>query len=127
MLFTREKVMKRAADHGLGYLGPTEALAWCKASAEAEAQRRDGTCSVERDTQPEIGNTLIGLDVEQSPEHPPTRNEPLTLDSEPTNPYADQSMVNHCSETPYTGDMPARLQEVQGDRLNPNAEGILCF
>ena len=38
MLFTRENVMKRAADHGLGYLNPTEALAWCKAAADTEAR-----------------------------------------------------------------------------------------
>ena len=36
MLFTRENVMKRAAAHGLGYLTPTEALAWCKAAAKTE-------------------------------------------------------------------------------------------
>ena len=38
MLFTRENVMKRAVDHGLGYLQPAEALAWCKAAAKAEAE-----------------------------------------------------------------------------------------
>ncbi|PSS22232.1 hypothetical protein M430DRAFT_57582 [Amorphotheca resinae ATCC 22711] len=38
MLFTRENVMKRAADHGLGHLTPAEALAWCKADAKAQAR-----------------------------------------------------------------------------------------
>jgi hypothetical protein len=105
MLFTREKVMKRAADHGLGYLGPTEALAWCKASAQAEAEAQrihpDGGRSEDRDTQPEIGNTLIVYAAE-SPEDLPTKDESLTFNVEPTNPYLDQSMVNHHSETPYT-------------------------
>jgi hypothetical protein len=36
MLFTRENVMKRAQDYGLGYMTPSEALAWCKAAAKAE-------------------------------------------------------------------------------------------
>jgi hypothetical protein len=40
MLFTRHNVMKRAADHGLGYLNPTEALAWCKVTAEAETKEQ---------------------------------------------------------------------------------------
>jgi hypothetical protein len=101
MLFTRERVMKRAADHGFGYLGPTEALAWCKASAQAEAQRINGEGSVERDSQSEIGNTLIGLDADESPEHPPIKDE-STLNSDPTNLYEEQSMVNHHSDTPYT-------------------------
>lgn len=38
MLFTRANVMKRAASHGLGYLTPAEALKWCKATAQAEAE-----------------------------------------------------------------------------------------
>jgi hypothetical protein len=37
MLFTKANVLKRAAEHGMGHLNPTEALAWCKAEAEAEA------------------------------------------------------------------------------------------
>ena len=37
MLFTRENVMRRAAEHGLGYLSPAAALAWCKAAAKTEA------------------------------------------------------------------------------------------
>jgi hypothetical protein len=40
MMFTRANVLKRAADHGMGHLRPAEALAWCKAEAEAEAQRK---------------------------------------------------------------------------------------
>jgi hypothetical protein len=41
VLFTRENVMKRAADHGNGHLTPVEALAWCKAKAKKEAHSRD--------------------------------------------------------------------------------------
>lgn len=58
MLFTRDNVMKRAAAHGLGYLSPADALAWCKASAQAEvgskieAESVGGILmSVEQDTQ----------------------------------------------------------------------------
>ncbi len=40
MLFTRENVMKRAAAYGLGYMSPAAALAWCKASAQAEVDLR---------------------------------------------------------------------------------------
>lgn len=42
MLFTRDNVMRRAADHGLAYLTPREALAWCKAAAETEARKELG-------------------------------------------------------------------------------------
>jgi hypothetical protein len=103
MLFTREKVMKRAADHGVGYLGPTEALAWCKASAQAEAQRIHllGRRSSEGNTQPEIGNALIFSDAVGLPEDLFTKEVPLALTLEPTIPYLDQSMVNHHSETHY--------------------------
>jgi len=38
MLFTRENVIERAVAYGLGYMTAKEALAWCKASAEAEAE-----------------------------------------------------------------------------------------
>jgi hypothetical protein len=106
MLFTREKVMQRAADHGLGYLGPTEALAWRKASAKAEAgalrTHPHRGRSVDRDTQPKIGNTLIVLNAAESPEDLPTKDESSTPNLEPTNPYLDQSMANHHSKTPYT-------------------------
>lgn len=100
MLFTREKVMKRAADHGLGYLGPSEALAWCKASAQAEAGRNHKEESMERDTQVEIGNTLLGLDADASPVNSPTKG--ALLKSEPIDAYEEQSMVNHHSETSHT-------------------------
>jgi len=103
MLFTREKVMKRAADHGLGYLGPTEALAWCKASAQAEAQRINRDGSMEQDTPPEIRSTFVELDLEESQDHL-TKAEFLEHNSRPTNPYEDQSMINHHSETPYTSE-----------------------
>lgn len=43
MLFTRENVMQRAAAYGLGYMTPTEALAWCKASAQTEFESQYGT------------------------------------------------------------------------------------
>ena len=100
MLFTREKVMKRAADHGLGYLGPSEALAWCKASAQAEAGRNNKEESMERGTQAEIGHTLLGSDADESPVNSPTKGE--LLKSEPVDAYGEQSMVNHHSETPHT-------------------------
>lgn len=38
MMFRKQDVMKRAADHGLGHLNPAEALAWCKSTAAAEAR-----------------------------------------------------------------------------------------
>ena len=93
MLFTREKVMKRAADHGLGYLGPSEALAWCKASAQAEAGRNHKEESMERDTQAEIGNTLLGLDADASPVNSPTKG--ALLKSEPINAYEEQDFSYH--------------------------------
>jgi hypothetical protein len=38
MMFTKQDVMKRAADHGLGHLSPADALAWCKSTAAAKAK-----------------------------------------------------------------------------------------
>lgn len=38
MLFTKSNVLKRVADHGLGHLSSADALAWCKSTAEADAE-----------------------------------------------------------------------------------------
>lgn len=38
MIFTRKNVLKRAADHGLGWMTPSAALGWCKAAASAEVE-----------------------------------------------------------------------------------------
>jgi hypothetical protein len=105
MLFTRANVMKRAADHGLGYLSPAEALAWCRAEAEAEAQRINGGTSAERDTQPEVGNTLAILDPEDESEQLPSKGSASTLNPGPAKPYGQQSLVNHYSDTPYSGQL----------------------
>jgi len=121
MLFTREKVMKRAADHGLGYLGPTEALAWCKASAQAEAQRMNRHGSAEQDAQPEVGNTLIELDTEE-PRDNLAKAERLTHTLDPTNPYENQSMVNHHSVTPHIMDHVGK--ETRGTKRPVNAHWL---
>jgi hypothetical protein len=120
MLFTREKVMKRAADHGLGYLGPSEALAWCKASAQAEAGRINKEESVERDTQAEIGNTLVVLDANESPLDPPTKSELIKSDT--IDPYEEHSMVNHNSETPRTTE-PAN-EEVRSKKRHIDSQWL---
>jgi hypothetical protein len=99
MLFTRENVMKRAANHGFGYLSPAEALAWCKAEAQAEAQRINGDTSVERDIHHDAWGTLAGLGPSETPEWPPAQDEPSMLDSDPTTAYGKQSMTNHYSGT----------------------------
>lgn len=41
MLFTRENLLKRAVEYGMGHLTPVEALAWCKAEAEALEEKED--------------------------------------------------------------------------------------
>jgi hypothetical protein len=107
MLFTRERVMTRAADHGLGYLGPTEALAWCKASAQAEAQQIHGVRDrpVEQDDQAGIGDTLAGLYGDESTEFPPASDELLALNSDLETPNEEQSMLNHHSGTPIISDL----------------------
>lgn len=104
MLFTRENVMKRAANHGLAYLSPAEALAWCKASAQAEAQCINGDTSVERDIHHDAGGTLAGLGPSETPEPPPAQDEPSMLDTDPTTAYGKQSMTNHYSDTPHTSE-----------------------
>ena len=48
MLFRKQDVMKRAADHGLGHLNPAEALAWCKSTAAAEARAASSSSSRSR-------------------------------------------------------------------------------
>lgn len=45
MLFTRSNVMKRAADHGLGYLTPGEALTWCRRTAIFEVDSAESSSS----------------------------------------------------------------------------------
>lgn len=42
MMFTRKNVLKRAADHGLGWMTPAAALEWCKAAASAEVEAGGG-------------------------------------------------------------------------------------
>ncbi|RDW72094.1 hypothetical protein BP5796_08128 [Coleophoma crateriformis] len=60
MLFTRANVLKWAKDCGRGHLSPAEALAWCKAEAQAErdaisehAHRPGIECQFDRDS---VGN-----------------------------------------------------------------------
>ncbi|PVH84165.1 hypothetical protein DL98DRAFT_569162 [Cadophora sp. DSE1049] len=103
MLFTRSKVMERAAAHGLGYLEPADALRWCKATAKAEAEAINETNiqsgqimrSVERDDLQDsenIGDTpAIDYSHQVHTNYRPSRS--------PNNP--ELSMLNHHSKTPH--------------------------
>jgi hypothetical protein len=109
MLFTRENVMKRAVAHGLGYLSPGEALAWCKATAQAEAAVLNGTdiCgeilkSIEMDGLSDTENleysTLSMSLVKPSPLHMPTPGSGPASNQR----QSPHSITNHPSDTPYT-------------------------
>ncbi|KAH6713783.1 hypothetical protein BKA61DRAFT_735372 [Leptodontidium sp. MPI-SDFR-AT-0119] len=107
MLFTRAKVMERAAAHGLGYLQPADALRWCKATAQAEAEIINETNiqsgqimrSVERDDQDDYEDAEGTLEVGGSDQlH--TRYRPDYSDSARSMERPELSMLNHYSKTP---------------------------
>jgi hypothetical protein len=109
MLFTRENVMKRAVAHGLGYLSPGEALAWCKATAQAEAAVLNGTDirgeilkSIEVDGLSDTENleysTLSMSLVKPSRLHMPTPGSRPASNQR----QSPHSTTNHPSDTPYT-------------------------
>jgi hypothetical protein len=71
MLFTRKNVIARATAFGLGYMTPKEALAWCKASAQAEldsqyeiSSRYNLMKSIEQDQTVEVEELDTGSDGE---------------------------------------------------------------
>ena len=143
MLFTRANVTKKAADHGLGYLSPAEALAWCKASAQAEAAHKNGDLihnntlkSVEKDDLPdtETMEDLATDDCIQKPIRP--REQAIThpglrfFQREP-----EGSMISCPSDTPHSsratdfdariGKRPINTQWLQGSQISkrPRWEG----
>jgi hypothetical protein len=109
MLFTRENVMKRAVAHGLGYLSPGEALAWCKATAQAEAAVLNGTDirgeilkSIEMDGPSDTENfeysTLSTSLVKPSRLHMPTPGSGPACNQR----QSPHSTANYPSDTPHT-------------------------
>ncbi|KAH7397856.1 hypothetical protein BKA64DRAFT_51220 [Cadophora sp. MPI-SDFR-AT-0126] len=102
MLFTRAKVMQRAAAHGLGYLEPADALKWCKATAQAEAEAIHETSiqsgqimrSVERDDLQDSEDTSDIPAVDDS-HQAQTKYRPSHSPNDP-----ELSMLNHHSKTP---------------------------
>ncbi|KAL2069679.1 hypothetical protein VTL71DRAFT_14358 [Oculimacula yallundae] len=108
MLFTRARVMERAAAHGLGYLQPADALSWCKATARAEAEIINETNihsgqilrSVERD-EPDNPEDLDDFESEDSDKVQDTNK----ADRSHTGGSLERpelSMLNHYSETSVT-------------------------
>ncbi|CZS92827.1 uncharacterized protein RAG0_03323 [Rhynchosporium agropyri] len=110
MLFTRAKVMERAAAHGLGYLKPADALEWCKATARAEAQIINETQiqsgqimrSVERDGQSDSEDMDGGSGSEDSHEAPSENRLDRSGSALPQE-RPELSMLNHDSRTPNGG------------------------
>lgn len=95
MLFTRENVMRRAADHGLGYLNPSEALAWCKAAAEAEARKEfDQFDSLE------VVHYSSELDLEDRDEESPTDSVPQGQPAPTSKADGHQPSPDHSTKLP---------------------------
>ncbi|KAG4437989.1 hypothetical protein IFR05_006529 [Cadophora sp. M221] len=107
MLFTRAKVMERAAAHGLGYLQPADALRWCKATAQAEAE-------VINETNIQSGQIMRSVERDDLDEYADAEGTPEFGDSDRfhTNYRLDYSesarsmerpelsMLNHYNKTP---------------------------
>lgn len=113
MLFTRANVMKWAADEGLGYLMPREALAKCKAAAKApakygEVKLGDDSANAERS-----GNAFdVGYQSDSS-EDPLSQGDDVTHShSDPIFPHA--SLGRSCKATEQN------MHDGKGDRSIAN-------
>ncbi|KAH7346552.1 hypothetical protein BKA65DRAFT_279266 [Rhexocercosporidium sp. MPI-PUGE-AT-0058] len=117
MLFTRAKVMERAAAYGLGYLQPADALRWCKATAQAEAEIINETNiqSGQILTSVELDDLVDSEDVEDShgfsdSDQPRTKHRPYHSDSARSLEHPEFSMLNHYSKTPDMNELENRTK-----------------
>lgn len=101
MLFTRANVMRKAAAHGLGYLTPADALQWCKATAQAEADAIN-------DTNVESGAVIRSVEGDEL-------NDLEKAETIPTVEHSDQVSAKHWQ---FNSDLAALAEQRDLSTLN---------